>query len=79
MYSHADVLTLGSYVYENFYAAPVDWLVDDYGRDVLHRYNRCLVPNLVRIFSCFFLVLLVPVESAVSIRFPPSYQKTKRA
>ena len=79
MYSHADVLTLGSYVYENFYAAPVDWLVDDYGRDVLHRYNRCLVPNLVRIFSCFFLVLLVPVESAVSILFLPSYQKTKRA
>lgn len=31
MYSHEDVLTLGGYVYENFYAAPVDWLVDDYG------------------------------------------------
>ena len=26
-----DVLTLGSHVYDNFYAAPVDWLVDDYG------------------------------------------------
>ena len=56
MYSHADVLTLGSHVYENFYAAPVDWLVDDYGRDVLHRYNRCLVPNLVRISFLLYVL-----------------------
>ena len=46
MYAHGDVKTLGTHVIENFYQAPVDWLVDDFGRDVLRRYNRCLVPNL---------------------------------
>ena len=32
MYAHEDVLPIASHVYENFWAAPVDWLVDDYGR-----------------------------------------------
>lgn len=27
-------LHAGSYVYDNFYQAPVDWLVDDYGWDL---------------------------------------------
>jgi hypothetical protein len=46
VYERGDALTLGTHVREHFWAAPVDWLVDDYGRDVLKRYNRCLVPNL---------------------------------
>ena len=46
VYNRGDALTLGTHVREHFWEAPVDWLVDDYGRDVLKRYNRCLVPNL---------------------------------
>ena len=46
VYQWADARTLGTHVRENFWANPVDWLVDDFGRDALKRYNRCLVPNL---------------------------------
>ena len=46
VYQWEDARTLGTHVRENFWANPVDWLVDDFGRDHLRRYNRCLVPNL---------------------------------
>ena len=45
VYQWEDARTLGTHVRENFWANPVDWLVDDFGRDHLRRYNRCLVPN----------------------------------